>query len=122
MNGGSGKWSTVCAVVLSAAALFSAAPASADSADDAFVAALAKGGIAITDRDTAIAMAHTVCAGLDKTNKSAVLAMKLMKDTDLSLKQSSYFIGVSISAYCPQYIGLTDNSANWLYPGPVYVR
>jgi Protein of unknown function (DUF732) len=59
-----------------------------------------------------------VCAGLDKTNKTSVLAMKLMKDTDLSLKQSSYFIGASISAYCPQYIGLTDNSANWLRPVP----
>jgi hypothetical protein len=122
MNGGLGKWSMVCAVVLSAAALLSEAPASADPTDDAFVAALAKEGIVITDRNATIAMAHTVCAGLDKTNKSAVLAMKLMRDTDLSLKQSSYFIGVSISAYCPQYIGLTDNSANWLYPGPVYVK
>jgi Protein of unknown function (DUF732) len=121
MNGRPAKWSTVCAVVLSAAALLSEAPASADPTDDAFVAALAKEGVGVADRNTTIAMAHTVCAGLDKTNKSAVLAMKLMRDTDLSLKQSSYFIGVSISAYCPQYIGLTDNSANWLYPGPVYV-
>ena len=121
MNGGPAKWSTVCAVLLSAAALLSAAPVSADPTDDAFVAALAKEGIGVADRNATIAMAHTVCAGLDKTNKSAVLAMKLMRDTDLSLKQSSYFIGVSISAYCPQYIGLTDNSANWLYPGPVYV-
>ena len=122
MNGGLGKWSTVCAVVLSAAALLSEAPASADPTDDAFVAALAKEGIAVANRNATIAMAHTVCAGLDKTNKSAVLAMKLMRDTDLSLKQSSYFIGVSISAYCPQYIGRTDNSTYWLYPGPVYVK
>src|ERR1700744_4584799 len=122
MNGGIGKWSTVCAVVLSAAALLSEAPASADPTDDAFVAALAKEGIVSTDRNATIAMAHTVCAGLDKTNKSAVLAMNLMRDTDLSLKQSSYFIGVSISAYCPQHIGLTDNSANWLYPLPIYVK
>jgi len=122
MNGGIGKWSTVCAVVLSAAALLSEAPASADPTDDAFVAALAKDGIVSTDRNATIAMAHTVCAGLDKTNKSAVLAMKLMRDTDLSLKQSSYFIGVSISAYCPQYIGRTDNSTYWLYPGPVYMK
>jgi Protein of unknown function (DUF732) len=118
MNGSRATWSTVCAVLLSAAALLSAAPASADPTDDAFVSALANGGIAISDRNTAIAMAHTVCAGLDKTNKTSVLAMKLMKDTDLSLKQSSYFIGASISAYCPQYIGLTDNSANWLRPVP----
>jgi hypothetical protein len=113
-----GKWSPACAVLLSAAALLSAAPASADPTDDAFVAALAKEGIATTDRNSTIAMAHTVCAGFDRNNKSSVPAMKLMKDTNLSLKQSSYFIGVSISAYCPQYIGRTDNSANWLIPGP----
>jgi Protein of unknown function (DUF732) len=118
MNVGPAKWSTVCAVLLSAAALLSAAPASADPTDDALVAALAKDGIVISDRDTAIAMAHTVCAGFDKNEKSSVLAMRLMKHTDLSLKQSSYFVGVSMSAYCPQYEGLTDNSMNWLNPGP----
>jgi hypothetical protein len=118
MNVGPGKWSTVCAVLLSAAALLSAAPASADPTDDALVVALAKDGIVISDRDTAIAVAHTVCAGFDKNEKSSVLAMRLMKHTDLSLKQSSYFVGVSLSAYCPQYEGLTDNSLNWLNPGP----
>jgi hypothetical protein len=122
MNGGLRKWSTVWAVVLSAAALLSEGPASADPTDDAFVAALAKEGIGVADRSATVATAHTVCAGLDKTNKSAVLAMKLMKDTDLSLKQSSYFIGVSIAAYCPQYIGRTDNSTYWLYPLPIYVK
>ena len=117
MNVGPRKWSTVCAVLLSAA-LFSAAPASADPTDVAFVAALAKEGIVVTDHNTAIAIAHAVCAGFDNNDKSSVLAMKLMKDTDLSLHQSSYFLGASISAYCPQYVGRTDNSARWLMPGP----
>jgi Protein of unknown function (DUF732) len=117
MDGGPAKWSMVCAVLLSAA-LLCAAPASADPTDDAFVAALAKEGIAVADRNSTIAMAHTVCAGFDKNNKSSILAMKLMKDTDLSLKQSGYFVGVSIAAYCPQYIGRTDNSTYWLNPGP----
>jgi hypothetical protein len=118
VNVGPGKWWTVCAVLLSAAALLSAAPASADPNDAAFIAALAKDGIAFTDQNTAVSIAHRMCAGLDKTNKTTVLAMKLMKDTDLSLKQSSYFIGASISAYCPQYIGQTDNSTSWLNPKP----
>jgi hypothetical protein len=118
MNVGPKMWSTFCAFLLSATALLFAAPASADPTDDAFVAALAKEGIAFTDHNNAIATAHTVCAGLDKSDKSSFLAMKLMKDTDLSLKQSGYFLGVSISAYCPQYIGRTDNSASWLLPGP----
>src|ERR1700744_11089 len=118
MNVGPNRWSTFCAVLLSATALLFAAPASADPTDDAFVAALAKEGITFTDHNTAIATAHTVCTGLDKSDTSSFLAMKLMKDTDLSLRQSSYFVGASISAYCPQYIGRTDNSTRWLLPGP----
>jgi hypothetical protein len=118
MSVGPAKWSTVCAVLLSALAPISTAPASADTTDDAVVAALAKQGIVITDRDTTIAMAHTVCAGFDKHYKSSVLAMKLVRDTDLSLRQSGYFIGVAVSAYCPQYAGRTDTSANFLTPGP----
>jgi Protein of unknown function (DUF732) len=118
LNVGLDKWSAVCAVLLSAGALLPAAPAWADPTDVAFVAALAKEGIVFTDQNAAVSIGHTVCAGLDKTNKTSVLAMKLMKGTDLSLKQSSYFIGASISAYCPQYIGQVDNSANWLKPPP----
>jgi hypothetical protein len=118
ISAGHRKWSTICAVVLSAAVLVSAAPASADSTDDAFVAALAKGGIVTTDRDAAIAMAHMVCAGFDRNAKSAVLAMRLMKPMNLSLKQSSFFVGASVSAYCPQYVGQTDDSTRWLNPGP----
>jgi Protein of unknown function (DUF732) len=112
------KWSTVCAVLLSAAALLPLTPASADPTDAAFVSALAKEGIAFRDHNAAITIGHTVCAGFERSDKSSVLVMKLMKDTGLSLKQSSYFVGASISAYCPQYVGRTDNSASWLNPGP----
>jgi hypothetical protein len=107
-----------CAVLLSVAALFSPAPASADQNDGAFHDALAKGGIVLPGDDAAIAMAHSVCTGLDHNAKPSLLAMKLMKDTDLSMKQSSYFIGAAISAYCPQYVGHTDNSTRYLNPGP----
>ena len=112
------KRSIPCAVLLLLAALFSAAPASADPNDGAFVDALTKDGIVLPDQNAAIAMAHTVCAGLDQQAKPSLLAMKLMKETDLSMKQSSYFIGAAISAYCPQYVGHTDNSTRYLNPGP----
>ena len=121
MNGRPGKWSRDGAVLLSAA-LLCAAPASADPTDDAFVAALAKEGIAVADRSGTIAIAHTVCAGFDQNNKSSIVAMKLAKDTDMSLKQSGYFIGVSIAAYGPQYSGRADNSTYWLNPAPVYMK
>jgi hypothetical protein len=104
------------ALALCAAALFLAAPASADPNDGPFVDALGKGGIVLPDQNAAISMAHSVCAALDQSNKSSVLAMRVMKETNLTMKQSGYFIGVAISAYCPQYIGHTDNSTRWLYP------
>jgi hypothetical protein len=44
--------------------------------------------------------------------------MRLAKDAALSLKQASYFVGVSVAAYCPQYKGNTDNSVTWLLPPP----
>jgi hypothetical protein len=109
------KWSTGFAVLLSAA-LLSAAPASAEPTDDAFVAALAKDGITMSAPNTAIAAARTVCAELGDNQNTSVLAMSLMRDTGLSLQQSSYFVGASMSAYCPQLIGHTHDSLNWLKP------
>jgi hypothetical protein len=110
------KWSTICAVLLSAVAMLFMATASADTTDDAVMSTLANQGIVITDRDTTIATAHQVCDGLDKHLKSAVLAVRLVRDTDLSLSQSSYFIGVAMSAYCPQYKGRTGSTQS---PGDV---
>ena len=112
------KWSTACAVLLSVAALLGAARASAQPIDDAFVAALAKNGIAMPDRNSAVSLAHTVCAGFDKGEPSTAVAMRIVKDTDLNPKQAGYFIGVSVAAYCPQYRGNTDNSMNWMVPFP----
>jgi hypothetical protein len=42
----------------------------------------------------------------------------LVGDTDLNLSQSSFFIGVAVSAYCPQYKGHTGSPTSWLNPGP----
>jgi len=72
----------------------------------------------MSDPSTAIAMAHTVCAGLDTNQTASVLAMKLMKETDLSPKESGYFIGLSVAAYCPQHKDKTDGSVTWLLPLP----
>lgn len=118
MRVGRGKLSAGCAVALSAAALLSSAPASADQLDDAFVGALAKDGIAMPDRGNAIAMAHSVCDGFDKGEASTALAMRVVRDTPLSPKQAGYFVGLSVAAYCPQYKGKTDNSFNWMVPFP----
>jgi hypothetical protein len=110
--------SAVCAFALCTSALLFAAPATADPTDDAFIGALTKNGITVSDRDSATSMAQAVCDGFDHHQKPSLMAMKLMKQSGLSLKQSSYFVGVAISAYCPEYLGHTDTSAAWLNPGP----
>jgi hypothetical protein len=111
-NVGPGKWSIFIAVLLSAAALPSAAPASADQTDDAFIAAVENGGIAVPDPNAAIGMARTMCALMDQGTTRPLLVMKLMKDANLSPRQAGYFLGVSASAYCPQYRSVTDDSAS----------
>ncbi|OBI82943.1 DUF732 domain-containing protein [Mycobacterium sp. 1245805.9] len=117
-NAGPAKWSTACGVVLAAAALLGAAPAAAEPIDDAFVAALARNGISMSDRGTAVSMGHSVCAGFDKGEASTAVAMGIVKDTPLSPKQAGYFVGLSVAAYCPQYKGKTDNSMTWMVPFP----
>jgi hypothetical protein len=99
------KSPTTYAVSLLAAALLTAAPANADPNDDAFISALTKNGITVTDRDSATAMAQAVCDGFDHHQRPSLVAIKLMKQSGLSLKQSSYFVGVAISSYCPEYSG-----------------
>ncbi len=102
---------TACAVSLCASALLSAPLANADPVDDAFIGALTKNGIPVADRDSATATAQSICDAFDHHQRPSLMAMKLMKQSGLSLKQSSYFVGAAISAYCPEYATHADNSA-----------
>ena len=104
---GPGTWSTFVAVLLSAAAPLSAAPASADQNDDAFLAALASQAIPISDNNLAVQMGRNMCALLDQGTTRPLLVMKLMKDANLSARQAGFFLGLSASAYCPQYKSTT---------------
>ena len=116
-NVGPGKPAIIGAVLLSVAALFTAAPASADETDDAFVAARGKNGIDISDRNTAITMGHNVCAALDSGHDSSSLVLDVVHDAHLPARQAGYFVGASVAAYCPQYKGTLDPSLTWLLPG-----
>lgn len=97
------RWSTFNAALLSGAVLLFAAPASADQTDDAFVGALQKNGIAFTDPGAAIAAGHDVCAGLDKGQTPALLMLALVKNTNLSAKESGYVVRQAVASYCPQH-------------------
>ncbi|ORA07725.1 DUF732 domain-containing protein [Mycobacterium arosiense] len=112
------KWPAVCAIFVSIAALAFAAPASADGSDDAFIAGLSKGGITMPDNGDAIAKARAVCTGIAANPNASILAIQLARQTDLSVRQSAYFVGLSIATYCPQYKEDIDPSVIWLLPGP----
>ncbi len=105
-----GKWSIICAVVLSAASLLPTAPASADDADDAFIAALQDHGINVPDRNAAIATAHSICDGFAKGDSRSHLVLSIVKGTNLSPHQAGYLIGASVASYCPQYGSQTAGS------------
>jgi Protein of unknown function (DUF732) len=115
-NAGPGTSSTICVVLLSAAALLSAPPVSADETDDAFIAALENNGININDPNTAITMGQNVCAALDNGRDESLLVLDVIHDTRLSARQAGYFLGVSVAAYCPQYKGTLDPSLRQLLP------
>ena len=105
-----GKRLTIGAILVSAGAVLHAAPAAADQTDDAFVAKLQQHGIIISNRDTAITMGHNVCTGLDKGETPTFVAMSLIKATDLSAKESGYFLGAAVTYFCPQHKAALDNS------------
>lgn len=105
-------------MLLCTVALAFATPALADESDDAFIAGLSKGGISIPDNSDAIAKARTICTSIAANPNASVLAIQLARQTPLSVKQSAYFVGLSIATYCPQYKDDIDPSVIWLLPGP----
>ncbi|WP_197518452.1 DUF732 domain-containing protein [Mycobacterium sp. E3198] len=112
------KWSTVAALGLPLFASFLSANASAQTSDGDFVGALEERGISVADPDSAVATAHEICAELDRGEGAAVVVLKLMTDTNLSSAQAGYFIGASVTAYCPQHHDALGNPVLPLVPPP----
>ncbi len=85
-----------------AAILGFAAPAQADSADDAFTASLDKAGITYSDPDTAVTAGKWVCTQISGgTGAPDVVSTLQSKNGDLSEDKANKFIGISTSAFCP---------------------
>ncbi|OBG95373.1 hypothetical protein A5697_24725 [Mycobacterium sp. E3251] len=96
-----GNWSTIVALV--GAAVFFAAPASADQKDDAFISEIQRNGIVFSDRGAAIAAGHNMCAGLDSGKTPTSLVLNVVRATDLSAHEAGYLLGASVASYCPQH-------------------
>jgi hypothetical protein len=120
----------VRATSLIAFAFALAAPAYADTTDDAFLANLNSTGINYGAPDKAIQVAKTVVCGTLSGNPStsnADLVAKVAGATNWPTNDAAYFTGAAIQAYCPQYgqpapkkPGFAPASAR--YPSPTAAR
>jgi len=87
-----------------------AAPAHADTTDDAFMANLNSSGMDYGPADKAIQVAKTVVCGSLSSNpntSNADLVTKVTNATSWPALNAAYFTGAAIQAYCPQYGSLT---------------
>lgn len=89
-----------------AAAVIHAPAANAGPADRAFIDALDEQGIPYSSRGAAITAGHHTC-DLFRTGHSFLgVVGDLHEQSGFSVDDSAYFIGASVGAYCPQYLGL----------------
>jgi Protein of unknown function (DUF732) len=87
-----------------------AAPAHADTTDDAFMANLNSSGMDYGPAEKAIQVAKTVVCGSLSSNpntSNADLVTKVTNATSWPALNAAYFTGAAIQAYCPQYGSLT---------------
>ena len=71
--------------------------------DDRFLAAVREHGITYVSPEFAISAAHLVCADLEQGESPYDIAQQIMQNSGLDGFRAGFFVGVSESAYCPQY-------------------
>ncbi|OSC43028.1 DUF732 domain-containing protein [Mycobacterium decipiens] len=87
--------------LLAVAAAF-AAPADADSIDNAFISALNSAGVNYGDAGNAIALGHSVCPMLSKQGGTFASAASSVTGTNnMSPEMAAAFTSIAISMYCP---------------------
>jgi len=94
------------AIALIVLAVGLAAPAHADTTDDAFIANLSTSGMNYGAPDRAIQVAKTVVCGTLNGNPNTSnpdLIAKVTNATNWPPLNAAYFTGAAIQAYCPQY-------------------
>ena len=102
------------ALVLSAGVLASgvawAAPAQADTIDDAFLSALTDAGIGAADPTDAAALGQQVCPMLAEPGQDAAdVAAKVADAGGMSLGPATMFTGIAISLFCPTAVSSIAN-------------
>jgi hypothetical protein len=91
-------------VTFGAAALITPASAVASPAEDeAFLAALDRQGITYPSPHSAILIASEVCTLLDDGATGVDVAREITTTSGIPVKSSGYFVGASITTYCPSH-------------------
>ena len=102
------------AIALSAGVFVSglvwAAPAQADSIDDAFLSALTDAGVGTADPANAAALGQQVCPMLAEPGQSAADVAATVADAGgMSLGPATMFTGIAISLFCPAAMSSISN-------------
>jgi Protein of unknown function (DUF732) len=102
-----------------AAVIGMAAPAYADSTDDAFIASLKAAGITYTDQDAAVGAGKWVCDKVNGgTEMSDVVKTLTTKNTSLNPEKATKFAAIAANAYCPDAVSTASSPSDTPSPAP----
>jgi uncharacterized protein DUF732 len=91
----------LCAGVVASGVAW-AAPAQADTTDDAFLTALTNAGVGTADPANAAELGQQVCPMLSQPGQTAADVAATMADAGgMSLGPATMFTGIAISLFCP---------------------
>ena len=109
-------------VGLITAATLWAAPARADTIDDAFLAALDNAGLSYNDPANAVALGQAVCPMLVEPGKSLASVASRIGNNGISPDMAAFFTGIAISMYCPSMMSSIGNGTllDWLQAPSLY--
>lgn len=88
--------------VIGLGAVVTAAPAAANSADDAFIAQMTALGISFSSPQETVRQGHQVCRALISGKTESDVATDLRNKTNLTPTQVAYFVVDASNAYCPR--------------------
>nr|WP_228768687.1 DUF732 domain-containing protein [Mycolicibacterium malmesburyense]CRL68446.1 lipoprotein LprJ [Mycolicibacterium malmesburyense] len=93
-----------------------AAPAQADTTDDAFLAALRGAGMSVDNPVNMVAVGESVCPMLVEPGKNLAKVYTQVADNGIPPDIAAFFTGIAISVYCPQAIASVGNGTvlDWL--------
>jgi hypothetical protein len=93
-----------------ASGLVWAAPAQADTADEAFLSALTDAGLGSVDPGNAAELGQQVCPMLSQPGQDAAdVAAKVADAGGMSLGPATMFTGIAISLFCPAAVSSIAN-------------